>query len=593
MSPTSPLAGFAAALALALTATAQRLPDPLQFVPADCDVVMRMRGPAAWKREFAGTGLGRALTSPALAPKWDQLFDSLAASAEVAVGRRESFAALPGVLREYGGELVVALRLDWQNMTFAAGLPPGAALIAFAPDRESEGGLPKVRDALLELFADDPVREVQLAGQQVPLRPSGRGQLAGPTMIHGCLVLVVGTDLERSAPPFFAVEPGGPPPIAPNLRGATLGLQVAVGRCIDGLCAVDEPGGEANWMGVIRDLGFGSIDRLTIAMFPDGHYVGQTFGVEHTAGAEGLMRLLLPFGRQKPALLRLLPEHARTFSVAPLHGQGLAEFYPRLVEIAASVTPSPVPREAVEATFTEFTKLRLVEDVLALIGDEYMVLPDSAAPMAVTVDDGDDDPSLRVQQEFGNSCFLLQVRDGKAWGDNLETVLRARGLHVARKREEYAGVTIHSMTLLGMVPIEFATTADVFVIGVGGSDGTKRNLRAVLDRAAAAGDVATADAAFLPAVRERIERLPRRWQGLEVASITEVIDGMSTSIGAIGNMVEGEGAAPEGAAPEDGPWQALYELLVAVRPELAQHQATTVVSTTYYSRSRYLCRSRW
>lgn len=560
---------------LAASLTAQGHPDPLRFVPADCEIVIRTRGPAAWKKEFAATGLAKTFGDPALAPKWEALFEALAQDAEFGEEERERLGELPAMLREYSGEIAAAFRIDWEDMDLSAKEPPGAMVLAFGPDGKTD--LDALRERLADALPAAQDVELELGGTPAALRRSGSWEMAGPILHRGCVVLVMGTDLERQARQFFEVDEDGPAAIEGDVARATFGLRLALGRVLTRLCEL--PGDEPRLLGMFRDLGLGAISDMTLTMFPDGAYVGQTLALDFNDAERGLLGFALPARRASPALLRYLPRGARTYAAAPLDGKALLELYPRVFELGGEILP--MSREQFDELFTDYTKLSLLDDVLALIGDEYMRIEDVSA----VVDYTEDMPESveKAQDNFANTCFVLQVTDGRKLGRSLDTAIRARGLHVGRKREEYAGTTIYRLTLLGMFPVEYAVTDSLFVLGMGDSEGTKQNVRGVLDAAAAAG---AEPFEFSPEVKERLDGLPEGWSGIEVASLTEVLDGF------IGTFEQFEGEFLEDH-PGNDPWTAVVDLAKAMRPELARKGAATAVTVDYYTKDRWLSKSRW
>src|SRR5204862_200381 len=118
-------------------------------------------------------------------------------------------------------------------------------------------------------------------------------------------------------------------------------------------------------------------------------------------------------------------------------------------------------------------------------------------------------------KEVCNAIGLASVRsvDGTIAVDNEHLAVDAdvaltantRGLHAARKTEEYAGTKVHRLRV--GVEIEYAVTDDLLLLGFGNSAGAQKSLRAVLDERAAraAGKPAAEPTA---GVKERLTRLP-------------------------------------------------------------------------------------
>ncbi|HEU4418287.1 MAG TPA: hypothetical protein VFT55_05070, partial [Planctomycetota bacterium] len=237
----------------------------------------------------------------------------------------------------------------------------------------------------------------------------------------------------------------------------------------------------------------------------------------------------------------------------------------------------PQGREEIEAMFTEFTKLRLHEDFLSLLGGEYMQITDFADVL-----------DLDEEHALGDICLVVHLLDARAAAQNLDKALRARGMHAARKTEDYGDTKIYSLRLFGMVPVEYAFAEDVFVLGLGGGEGTRKNLRSVLDTVAARSKGAAATE-LSAAVQTRLQGWPEDWAAIDVGDLSEVLDGVITSFDTAFAMVA------EGELEEDGlEWvQRLADFARKLRPELLRHDAAVTLNTTYLARDACVVRSRW
>ncbi|MCA8954409.1 MAG: hypothetical protein KDE27_33195 [Planctomycetes bacterium] len=555
--------------------------DPMRFVPSESEVIVRMRGPAAWQREFGSTGLAKAIASPALAPHWQNLLSALAHDAQLEAGAAERLAELPALLGGYDGEVALAVRIDWDQLDLEAETFAGAVVLAITIDESIDGV--RLGERVAELLPPTSGEEIALGGTSVALRRAGSWQFAGPIENGGCLLVVGGSDLATQGPKFFEPRDADQPALEDQIRRATFGAQLATGRSFTRLAELaDGKGGEAKWAALVGGLGLGAVVNMTWAMYPDGRFVGQSFGIDLDRAAGGLVADGLPTRGARPQLLRYVPPGAATYKVSSFVGRSLQDGYPRLVNFLAERLGTN--REGLEQQFTAYTRLRLLEDVLALIGDEYLLLHDAAAAIA-GADEDEPETMSKAEGKFGNSCLVLQVKDGDAVRKSLDTVIRARGLHVGRKSEEHAGTTIYALTLAGILPIEYAVTDSAFVIALSSTEASKRLLRGVLDAAARGGDEPFE---FPAPVRERLEGLPENWSGIDVASLAEVVEGLVATI----DQVEGALASADATATTD-PFAALVALLRALGPELARQGASTTVSVDYYTRSRYLARTRW
>src|SRR5687768_3780220 len=122
-----------------------------------------------------------------------------------------------------------------------------------------------------------------------------------------------------------------------------------------------------------------------------------------------------------------------------------------------------------------------------------------------------------------NGCYVLSLRDGKAFAASVETMLRARGLHAARKSEEYGGTKVHLLRLAGIVELEYAIFEDLLLVAIG-EDAPRQHLRGVIDARRQGGS------AELPKeLAPYVAALPKGWAGIQMSPIAAML-------GALGRM---------------------------------------------------------
>jgi hypothetical protein len=297
-----------------------------------------------------------------------------------------------------------------------------------------------------------------------------------------------------------------------------------------------------------------------------------------------LFDVVLPARRTNPKLLSYLPPQAKNWNIGVFDVGALQSLYGRAFEQFGELIPQS--REEFEGLFTQYTKLRLHEDLLALIGGEYLRIEDF---LAMSEPDTDADPSIEsVDEKIGYGCFVVQVKDGKAMAQNLEKALRSRGLHAGRKTEEYGDTKIYRLSLLGSMPIEYAFAGDVFVLGLGRGESTQRNVRSVLDMVAMRAKEEAA--AELPAaLQTRMQGWPADWCTIDVGGMGEILDGFVGTMDGLMPMLEQAGLEPE----DLGIWFHCVEFARKLRPALARHGAEVSVTTGYSGPREYTMRSRW
>jgi len=574
-----------AAMLCSTALLAQAKTDPLRYVPAEADVVMRVVGPAAWRRDFAATGLGKAFADPELAPIWERLVKYFGSTFELdgeVLGEegRGNFQTAWRELQGYGGDIVFAGRVDWDAVDVTADHFPGAGVLVF-------GGADGVDlDSLIEkvtaMLPAETEGEMEVAGVAAPVRDLDGTQLVGPFQHDGNAVLLIGQDLEKRSSWFF--EGQADRVIPKDLRTSSFFMEVqlksAVAKLFEIMETISRPDGP-----LLRLIGVEAMRSFSFSVYPDEGYVGQKIELRFGEESRGLIDVVVPPRTKRPGLLRYLPAGAGTYASAPMDIAALERFYKHsMTELQDDL---PISREEIERRFTEMTKVDLFKDILAHIGDEYMRIDDLSGEG--DYDEDDSEAVANAKEKLADGCFVIKLRDGRALAKSLNTMIRARGLHVGRKRTDYQGTNIYSMNLLGMLAIEYAVTDSLLVIGVGGGEGTKQNLRGVLDAAsavAAGGDVAP----LAKEVDVRLAGMPADWCGIQVASFVDLLETISGGFDSLEAMFAEEGI-DEGDLDES--WRLIFDTSKALKSALPRHGAGVVVNLDYYQKDRYVMRSRW
>ena len=562
-----------ALLSLVPTLLAQQAPDPFRYVPADAAFVVRAKGPAAWRADLAATGLGKALSAPGTAASWKELIDSGRKALDPDGDHEKQFATLSELLLGHAGSIVLAGRFDFSKLTEKD--PPGFCM-SLAVTGDGHTDLAQLAKAIEDVLPEDAV-DRQIAGQQVRVHTVAKAQFTAPFLHEGALVMLCSSDLEAQAALCLDHREHGFP-VAPQLQSGLFGLQVEayepLRACLDAVAKFDDE--EARLAVKFIDLaGARSLQRLVWTMFADGKHFGQEVRVAFNADARGLFDVVLPVRSNTPKLLAYLPPDVQNWNIGTVDVQALQTLYGKFFEQFGDQVPQS--REQIEQMFTEFTKLRLHEDFLSLLGGEYMHINDLSAAFDVA----DEDEGL------GGSCFVVPLRDAKVAAQNLEKALRARGMHAARKAEDYGDTKIYSLRLVAAVPIEYAFAGDVFVLGIGDGEGTRKNLRSVLDTVAARSKGAAATE-LSAAVQARLQGWPENWATIDVGDLSEVLDGLITSLDTLLATAD----EPD-LEPELDFMHRFVGFARKLRPELVRHDAAVTVTAGYSARDAWVARSRW
>ena len=230
--------------------------------------------------------------------------------------------------------------------------------------------------------------------------------------------------------------------------------------------------------------------------------------------------------------------------------------------------------EDFEAMAAEELKVRLKEDLIDHLGTELLTISDLRATMdAAMADEGDEDPMAM----FAGSCYVLSLRDGKAFGESLEKAIRARGMHAARKSEEYQGNKIYRIAFAGLVETEYCVLDDALLVAIGGDEASRANLRAVLDQRAGG------TTGSLPEkVQAIVAQMPKGWSGVTVTSVTSMFGAFN---GVFQQIAEMGDAPPELAT--------LGQVLEGLDNDLRRLGLENMVQTTYTSKRRMATLMRW
>lgn len=564
-------------LLVATAAVAQA--DPSRFAPADSLAVVRWQWGSRWTKELGPTRIGKALAD---APFVAALQQAMTPLAEVMPAPLTDFLkGLPGALEGYDGEVVAALRLDPATLAKAMrdNRPPAmAAVLALGPDGDTD--LEALAQKLNALLPREGAVGTRLADRDVDVHHFDMLQVSTFAVRDGCVVAVAGLDLATQGEWFLA--PSQPPiELSPEARRAIVSAHLELGglmKVVPDLLPDMRLPAEAV-QSLWRLYGIGTLRGGGFLLRAVGDRTEQEAWLDFDDGERGLFDVVLPARTARPALLRFLPAGTRSFTSRPFDPRALQSLYTRTW--AALGDAVPMPRDQFEAEFTRMLKVRLDEDLLALLGDEYLSILD----LGLVVDpDAEEQDAVteKVDEKFGDTCYVIALRDGQRFQKSLETALRARGLHAGRKSEEYAGTKLHRLKVLGAFPIEYAVTDTFLVIGVGAGEGTARNVRGVLDAAAAVGNGASGTP--LPDdVAAMMTGLPEGHCGVDATSLLEAIDGMLANFATLETMLAGEGME---LADVEGPWAELVAVSKPLRKALSLHRADLGVTVLLSGKRR-------
>lgn len=525
---------------LALLALAPAQDAAFRFAPKDATLVMRMGAPARWKKDFADTAMAKMMSAPALAPMMDQMGKAMA---EAMAGMRGSgFDAdlVERMLADYQGDFTVSIALDWSKadlVTMGDEEPtlPFAITVAAAPHPSYDlAALAKAIDVAVRKQLEEPgapkSKELTIGELRLTAVQDGDGSESWgtiPALVDGHLVMFYGSDVEAQAAKaiegkerFEAADAASAPMFMHvDLRGFVGAMDQAVGK-------IEEMGGAPFDMGELLDaIGLRSLQDFRMTMAAEGKHLVSDVRLGLRADKRGLMAML-PQSTAQPKLLRALPAAASNWTVMPLDLGALYASAESLVTMMESEMPMSWP-DMMTAMADEL-KVRLKEDLIDHLGGEVLVLTDAGEL-------GDVDEPASPLAAIEGQCMAFSLRDGAAFGKSVETMLRARGLHAARKTEEYQGAKVHRMTLAGLLEMEYAVTDDMLLVALGRSETARASLRGVLDAKA------TGAATELPAaVKAHLDAAPAGWCGVGVSRPAEAMLSAAKAFSALTEGLEEE-----------------------------------------------------
>ncbi len=573
--------GLSLTLALAAALPAEAQQDPFRFVPPNAAIVARTKGFAGWRQDFAATGVGKVFGDAQLAASaralWQSAVDDFVGDDSLDEATVAKWDAVIDAFAGHAGDVVFGLSVDLTPLKHEQ--PPHllASLAIFA---DGKTDLDAIEKAIRAAMPGDR-REREIGGESVSFHTLAYGELAGPTRRGDALVVLFGNDLATHAASVLEAHERGFE-LEPDMANATLGLQAEVAPSMAALRAtldaVDVP--EAGRIARVLDAtGLTSWQRITLSLRANGTHAEESFALALGEGPRGVLDVFAPTPATEPTMLEYLPPDATCWSFGRFDATA---FLRAIVEVVAATEGAD--RQAVETTVEEkvreFTKLRIRDDVLVHLGNEYLRIDDIQAMAEGSADEPDEDAE-RFSDRFGDTCFAVRLRDGEALARSLETALRARGMHAARKTEAYGDHKIHGIKLAGSIPVEYAFVDDLLVVGIGGRESTKRAFRGLLDTVAARRRGERAP--DLPeAVRAKIQGWAPNWSAISTTDVAEMMDGLVGMVAPALAYLE-----------EESPWHEVPRFVQRLGAVVAAHGIRHLVAAQWHEPRRFTAIVRW
>lgn len=516
---------------LALLALAPAQDAAFRFAPKDATLVLRMGAPARWKKDFADTAMAKMMSAPALAPMMDMMGKAMEQAMAGMRGSGFDADLVERMLADYQGDFTLSIAVDWAKadlVTMDGEDPslPFAITVAAAPHASFDlAALATAIDGGVRKLLEEPgapkTKEVPAGELRLTAVADEDGMWGTiPAIVDGHLVMFYGTDVEAQATKaiegkdrFEAADAGNTPMfLHADLRGFVTAMD-------QGVAEIEEMGGAPFDIGELLDaIGLRSLQDFRMTLGADGKHLVSDVQLGLRADKRGLMAML-PQSSAQPKLLRALPAATSNWTIMPLDLGVLYTSAEQIVTMLEAEMPMSWPD--MMTAMAEELKVRLKEDLLDHLGGELMALSD-ASELADEDEAGNPANPLAA---INGQCMVLSLRDGAAFGKSVETMLRARGLHAARKTEEYQGAKVHRMTLAGVLELEYAITDDMLLLALGRSESARASLRGVLDAKA------SGTATELPAaVKAHLDAAPAGWCGVGVTRPADTMMGVGQAM---------------------------------------------------------------
>jgi hypothetical protein len=492
--------------------TAAPKASPFRFVPADAKFVVRTAAPAKWKQQFSTTQVKKLFETASMAPITGAVAQGVDAMLEELRSTGKFDADLvEKLLTSYTGDFVFAATLDVDGIpeAIANDSPPHFGIvIALTPDGSYDLG--KLAAAIEKLAeAEGEFKDLQVGDHRLRCtKNDDEPNVTLPIVIDGQLVCFFSDDVAK----FAASALGNGPRFTAPAGDSSLFAHIDVGAIVKTIStvanAVAAPPVDLDK--VFDGLGFTTLENATLSIAADGKQLVGSMTLGFREGDRGILGVFAA-GKGTPKLLRYVPPGAETFSVSCVDFGALYATIAKVWQLCDEQVP--LTWAQAQDAAKEALKVRIKEDLFDHLGGEMLTVQEAAAAGKAPAADPEDPAAA-----FAGTCLAIALRDGKAFGDSVETALRARGLHAARKTEDYQGLKVHRIKVAALFEIEYAITDDLLVLGLGSDEASQKALRSVLDahaHPAAAGE--------LPAsLKARAQSLGGEWSGVSVSSMANM-----------------------------------------------------------------------
>lgn len=543
------------------------------FLPQKPMATFEMDGPIKLAQRFAGTRWADMFGSQEFAKIWEDAItgfdESMMEESGIRPEVKEAFLQLVEALGDYGG-----------RMTFGVSFVPPRSdgrerSVTMTLSMRKDGGeaLDRMLEVADELFGEMemPIERATLGnGVEVDVMLSSsdpEGTILMPQMVGDYLVLGYGSsestewiealaaegdEVDAETDESSSGDAEGPSSTAPIEFEITGNLFQSIPkwasesrneRDVEIFAAL-------SW---IMDV-FRGTQGLRCVIEPNGEFVESAYDLTWDDAGPNLGQLLAPEGRVP--FLDLAPRTNLTSSTMSVRFDKLFDV---VDDVAAEFGQS---LDDLEDQAEEFLGLRLRADLFDLLDGDAMLtqLVDSEDPEIVTVG------------------LVLGVKDAEALGKSVDGLIRKRGLHIARKKDDYRERTVSKLNLFGLVDMSWTIGDGLWVLGFGEEPGDM--VRSIIDNVDSK-KAGKEPAAWGERIQKQFARLGEDWQWCSVSDYSGEIESLVW-------IIEDE---LRGGVIEDVEIAGMVEVFVATMNLMIDYDIFKSVSSTSFEPGRMLVRT--
>jgi hypothetical protein len=569
---------YALPLSLLLCALPAQDKSPFRFVPADANFVVRISSPAKWQQQFAKAQITKLFQSQTLAPMVGMLQEGYGQMIEQLRGQGTIDADLiDALVTTYTGDIVIAAKVDLSNLEEimqTGEQPEFEVVMSLSPDGSFD--LAKIAAEIEKAADKNPpsrgkVRELSVGNLKTRILEQDDGpNMSLPTLVDGHLVVFLGSKLEPQINRAMAATghyTGGNATASMFVHAELGSLMKAMTTAMG--AAMDMQGAPFDVAEMVRTLGLESVQNFDMSLAADGEHMQ----LDYEIGLAGELGLLGAMVADQPSLklLRAVPDDVENFGLMTLDTKVLFATIAKAWKVMGD--EAPMSWDDAMAAATEATKVRLKEDVIDHLGAQVLMLNPTSKDGAE--DEAEGNPIQMALQTM--PVMAIELKNGKAFAESLETMLRSAGLHAARKTEEYQGQKVYKLSVGGMAQVEYAVTDDMLLLSVRNDEVGARALRSALDASK------SAEGEMPARIKSLVAGMPEGWSGLSVMSMSETFKGVAKAM---------QMQAQMGA--EELPPQAemMFDMLQSLGEEMKRLGIDRAVGTTHTSKNGMRMRMR-